>query len=102
MLVRISAVKIASVVAVVLTVSVAAFAQDMKGMDMSGHDMSQMSADEAMDHDMHMGHGDMQNMSLHMAYTDLRPVNDADNLRAAVLVTDLQHSLAKYKNYHVA
>jgi len=58
--------KIAAVLAVLLTVSVAAFAQDMKGMDVSGHDMSQMSADEAMDHDMHMGHGDMKNMSLHM------------------------------------
>jgi hypothetical protein len=102
MLVRISAVKIASVLAVMLTVSVAAFAQDMKGMDMSGHDMSQMASDEAMDHDMHMGHGDMKNMSLHMAYTDLRPGNDADKARAAVLVTDIQHSLAKYKDYHVA
>ncbi len=91
MLARISAAKIASVLAAMLAVSVAAFAEDMKGMDMSGHDMSQMSADEAMDHDMHMGHGDMKNMSLHMAYTDLRPGNDADKARAAVLVTDLQH-----------
>lgn len=71
-------------------------------MDMSGHDMSQMSDDEAMDHDMHMGNGNMKNMSLHMAYTDLRPANDADKARAAVLVTDLQHALAKYKDYHVA
>jgi hypothetical protein len=102
MLVRISAAKISSALAVMLTVSVAAFAQDMKGMEMSGHDMSQMSADEAMDHDMHMGHGDMKNMSLHMAYTDLRPGNDADNARATLLVTDLQHSLAKYQDYHVA
>jgi hypothetical protein len=102
MLVRISAVKIASMLAVMLAVSVTAFAEDMKGMDMSGHDMSQMSADEAMDHDMHMGHGDMKNMSLHMAYTDLRPGNDADKARAAVLVTDLQHALAKYQDYHVA
>jgi len=102
MLVRISAVKIVAVLAVMLAVSSAAFAQDMKGMDMSGHDMSQMAGDEAMDHDMHMGHGDMKNMSLHMAYTDLRPGNDADRARAAVLVTDLQHALAKYQDYHVA
>lgn len=102
MLARISAVKIASMLAVMLVVPVAAFAQDMKGMDMSGHDMSEMSADGAMDHDMHMGNGDMKNMSLHMAYTDLRPANDADKARAAVLVTDLQHALAKYKDYHVA
>jgi hypothetical protein len=102
MLVRISAVKIAAVLAATLFVSSAAFAQDMKGMDMGGHDMSQMASDEAMDHDMHMGHGAMKNMSLHMAYTDLRPGNDADKARAAVLVTDLQHALAKYQDYHVA
>ena len=99
MLVRISVV---TLVATALALSAPAFADDMKGMDMSGHDMSQMSEDEAMDHDMHMGHGDMKNMSLHMAYTDLRPGNDSDKLRAAVLVTDLQHALANYKDYHVA
>jgi hypothetical protein len=120
MFVQASAVKIAMVLAVALAASAPAFAQDMKGMDMSGHDMPQMSgtnspdpsnlkdgemdsmSDEAMDHDMHMGNGGMKNMSLHMAYTDLRPANDADKARAAVLVTDLQHSLAKYKDYHVA
>jgi hypothetical protein len=102
MLVRISAAKIVAVLVVAFAISTPAFAQDMKGMDMSGHDMSQMASDEAMDHDMHMGHGDMKNMSLHMAYTDLRPGNDADKLRAAVLVTDLQHALAKYQDYHVA
>jgi|HubBroStandDraft_6_1064221.scaffolds.fasta_scaffold56421_4 hypothetical protein len=117
---RISAAKIFATLAVALAVSASASAQDMKGMDMSGHDMSQMSgtgapdpsnmkegemesmSDEAMDHDMHMGNGNMKNMSLHMAYTDLRPANDADKARAAVLVTDLQHALAKYKDYHVA
>jgi hypothetical protein len=99
MLVRIS---IVTLVATTLALSAPAFANDMKGMEMSGHDMSQMSDDEAIDHDMHMGHGDMKNMSLHMAYTDLRPGNDSDKARAAVLVTDLQHALAKYKDYHVA
>ena len=120
MLFRISAAKIVATLAVALAVSASASAQDMKGMDMSRHDMSQMSgtsapdpsnmkegemesmSDEAMDHDMHMGNGNMKNMSLHMAYTDLRPANDADKARAAVLVTDLQHALAKYKDYHVA
>lgn len=118
---RISAVKVAAALAVTLTISAPTFAQDMKGMDMSGHDMPQMSgtngADPSnmkegemdsmsdgpeMDHDMHMGNGAMKNMALHMAYTDLRPANDADKARAAVLVTDLQHALAKYKDYHVA
>ncbi len=103
MLFRIPAVALIAVALVTtLAASAPAIAEDMKGMDMSGHDMSKMSADEAMDHDMHMGKGDMKNMSLHMAYTDLRPGNDADKARAAVLVTDLQHALAKYKDYHVA
>ncbi len=43
MLFRISAVKIAAMLAVTLAISAPAFAQDMNGMDMSGHDMSQMS-----------------------------------------------------------
>jgi hypothetical protein len=102
MLLQITALKIAAMLAVTLAVAAPAFAEDMKGMDMSGHDMSQMSDGPEMDHDMHMGHGDMKNMPLHMAYTELRPGNDADNARAAVLVTDLQHALAKYQDYHVA
>jgi hypothetical protein len=102
MLFRISSVKIAATLAITLAISAPALAQDMKGMDMSGHDMSSMSDDDAMDHDMHMGNGNMKNMSLHMAFTDLRTSNDSDKARAAVLVTDLQHALAKYKDYHVA
>ena len=109
MLVRVSLSKIAIVAAISLALSASAFAQDMKGMDMSGHDMSQMSGamesmpgDEMMDHDTHMVNGDMKNMALHMAWTDLRPANDADEARAAVLVTDLQHALVKYQDYHVA
>jgi hypothetical protein len=48
-------------------------------------------------------HGlDMKNVSLHVEYTDLRPSNDADTARAAALVTDLQHALGKYQDYHVA
>jgi hypothetical protein len=102
MLFRISGAKIVAALAMTLAISAPALAHDMNGMDMSGHDMSSMADDEAMDHDMHMGHGNMKNMSLHMAFTDLRPGNDADKARAAVLVTDLQHALAKYKDYHVA
>jgi hypothetical protein len=109
MLLRISALKIIATLAVTVAVSVPAFAQDTKGMDMNGHEMSQMNAgemdsmsgDAAMDHDPHMG-GNMKNMSLHMAFTDLRPPNEADQARAAILVTELQHALAKYKDYHVA
>lgn len=41
-------------------------------------------------------------VALHVQHTDLRPENDADKARAATLVTDLQHALAKYQDYHVA
>jgi len=121
MLLRIPAVKIAGAIAAMLAVSIPVVAQDMKGIDMSAHDMSQMSGTVApdpsnmkegemeamsggpeMDHDMHMGNSDMKNMSLHMAFTTLRPKNDADKARAAVLVTDLQHALVKYQDYRVA
>jgi hypothetical protein len=115
MLLRGSALKIGAFLATILMLSAGVFAPDMKGMDMSGHDMSapesssakegameSMSGDDMMDHDMHMDNGNMNNMSLHMAWTELRPPNDADKARAAVLVTDLQHTLAKYKDYHIA
>jgi hypothetical protein len=111
MLVRIPDLKIAAALALTLALSAPAFAHDMKGMDMGAASGSSSMNDGAMDampdgpemdHDMHMGHGDMKNMSRHMAYTDLRPANDADNARAAVLVTDLQGALAKYRDYHVA
>src|SRR5258708_33416065 len=99
MLIRISVV---TLVATALALSAPAFAADMKSMDSGEHEMSRMSEGPEMDHDMHMGHGDMKNMSLHMAYTALRPGNDSDKQRAATLVTDLQHALAKYKDFHVA
>src|SRR6266478_2797870 len=101
-----------------------AFAEDMKGMDMSGeggHDVSKMSgtmpADPSnmkegemeamsggpgMDHDMHMGHGGMKNMSKHMSYTSPRPETAADATRATSIVTDLQHALTKYRDYQAA
>lgn len=110
--------------ALALTVSAAsvAIAQDMKGMDMSSGkgmpqtssaippdsanmkegEMEAMSGGPEMDHDMHMGGGDMKNMSKHMAYTTLRPETEADKTRAATIVTDLQHALARYKDYHAA
>ncbi len=97
MLLRIPAVKIAAAIAAMLALSIPAVAQDMKGMDMSGHDMSQMSSRRnagSLEHERGRdggdvrrpgdgsrhahGHGDMKNMSLHMAFTALRPQNDAD------------------------
>ncbi len=121
MLLRIPAVRIALAIAATIAVSIPVAAQGTKGMEMGGPDVAQtsgaatpdpsdmkegemeaMSGGPEMVHDMHMGNGDMKNMSLHMAYTDLRPENDADKARAAVLVADLQHALAKYQDYHVA
>ena len=43
-----------------------------------------------------------KNVSLHVEHTALRAENDADKARAAILLTDLQHALAKYQDYHVA
>src|SRR5713101_598095 len=116
---QILAVKLAVAIALTLSLASFAFAQDMKGMDMSGEggmDMSKMSGTMSpdpsnmkegemeamsggpeMDHDMHMGHGSMKNMSKHMAYTALRPETAADKTRATSVVNDLQHALAKYK-----
>lgn len=113
---------LAIAVAVTLTIAASAWSRDMEGMKMGGHDMSQMSsggtpADPSnmkegemeamaggtdMDHDMHMGHGHMKNMALHMTYTARHPANEADNRRAAQLVTTLQTALGKYKDYRVA
>ena len=93
--------RIPALLAAALAVSIPAFAQDLKGIAMCKEGAAvAMSERPEMEHDMHMGN--MKNMSLHMAFTDLRPANDGDQARAAVLVTDLQHALAKYQDYHVA
>ena len=128
---RILAAKLAVALALTFSVASRAFADDMKGVDMGGgssgyivegKDMSKMSGtvppDPAnmkegemeamsggpeMDHDMHMGHGAMQNMSRHVAYTTLRkPESDSDKTRASAILTDLQHALTKYQDYHAA
>ena len=113
---RISAVKIAAMLAVTLAVSAHVFAQeDLDEIDLSDHDTSQVSgptdkvqpsgkegATAAMSGGATIPMCTTSNMFLHMDFTSLRPGNDADEARAAVLVTDLQHALAKYKDYHVA
>src|SRR5258705_10626775 len=109
---QILAAKLAVALALTLSLASFAFADDMKGMDMSGeggHDVSKMSGSmspddpsdmkegemeamshgPAMDHDMHMGHGSMKNMSKHMAYTTLRPETAEEKTRASSCVTDL-------------
>ncbi|HYL60929.1 MAG TPA: hypothetical protein VEU51_18835 [Candidatus Acidoferrales bacterium] len=87
------------------------FAHDMSQMggmamgdpsNMKEGEMEAMSDTPEMEHDMHMGHGDMKNMSLHMAYTEKRPETDADKARAAALTADLKTALAKYQDYRAA
>lgn len=94
--------------------------RDMERMNMKTGDVSQMKGAapdpsnmkegevEAMsggsetDHDMHMGHGAMKNMALHMAYTDLRSMTDADKKRAGEILAELQKALTKYQDVHAA
>ena len=89
--------------AVMLLAGIAApvFAQDVQEIPMCKEGATVAMSDDTMDQDAHMG-GDSKNMSLHMAFTGLRPASEADNARAAILVNELQHALAKYKDYRVA
>jgi hypothetical protein len=76
----------------------------MAGMDM-GDAQKQASSPEARaandgmsgemsDHDMKMG--------AHMFMTDLRPVNPADEKRAAEILTELRPAIEKFRDYKVA
>ncbi len=116
MLVRIPGAKIAAVLVLALAVSANAFAQeDLDEIDLSDHDTSQTSgaanklqpgvtegATAAMSGGAAIPMCTTNNMFLHMDFTSLRPASEGDEARAAVLVTDLQHALAKYRDYHVA
>lgn len=81
---------------------------NMGGMNMDGSSSAAASSsamgdsDDMSMHDMHVAHGDMKNMALHMTWSDLRRANPADKARAGELVTTLQSALAKYKDFHVA
>lgn len=114
-----------------LAVATPALAQDMKGMDMSGGamkgmnmagqgatparpaidpdnmkegemDAMSMDAEHDMAHDPHMNMAHMGNMSLHMAFTQLRPAAPGDDQRAAKILDELKAALAKYQDYHAA
>jgi len=113
MLARIPALTIVAMLALALS----AFAQedDLDAIDRIDHDTSQISgttdklqpgvtdgATTAMSGGAAIPMCTTNNMFLHMDFTSLRPGNEGDDARAAVLVTDLQHALAKYKDYHVA
>jgi hypothetical protein len=93
--------KIAIMLVLTLALSLPAFAADVNEIPMCKEGATVAMSDDAMDSDTHMGEGG-KNMALHMSFTALRPANEADNARAAALVSQLQHALAKYKDYHVA
>ena len=80
--------------------------QDMKGMNMPGHDMSQMGQNSGDDsdasaHAMHSMEGHMD-MGPHMKMTALRPPQPGDAEKAQEVVVAARSVMEKYKDYHVA
>jgi hypothetical protein len=80
--------------------------QDMKGMNMPGHDMSQMGQNSADDsdasgHAMHSMEGHMD-MGPHMKMTALRAPQPGDAEKAQAVVVAARSVMEKYKDYHVA
>ena len=82
-------------------------AQDMKGMNMPGHDMSKMAGQDSSEdpdasmHAMHSMEGHMD-MGPHMKMTALRPLQPGDNERAQKVAETARGVMEKYKDYHVA
>lgn len=83
---------------------------DMKGMNMPGHDMSQMggqsmggsSDDQSEEASMHSMEGHHMDMGPHMKMTALRPAQPGDAERAQKVVVAARSVMDKYKDYHVA
>ncbi len=76
----------------------------MKGMNMPGHDMSKMSAQDSgddQDASMHSMEGHMD-MGPHMKMTALRTPQPGDAERAQRVVEVARGVMEKYKDYHVA
>jgi hypothetical protein len=82
--------------------------QDMKGMNMPGHDMSQMAAQdsgedaEASSHAMHSMEGHHMEMGAHMKMTALRTPQPGDAGRAQQVAEAARGVMEKYKDYHAA
>ena len=80
--------------------------QDMKGMNMPGHDMSKMSDpssdSESENSAMHSMEGHHMDMGPHMKMTELRPVQPGDEERAQKIVALARNVMEKYKDYHTA
>src|SRR5208282_4725501 len=82
--------------------------QDMKGMNMPGHDMSQMSAQDSKEdpdasmHAMHSMEGHHMDMGPHMKMTALRTPQAGDAEKAQKVVEVARGVMEKYKDYHLA
>ncbi len=81
--------------------------QDMKGMNMPGHDVSQATQDSGADseasmHAMNSMEGHHMDMGPHMKMTALRPRQPGDAERAQKVVEVARDVMEKYKDYHVA
>src|ERR1039457_7610080 len=81
---------------------------DMKGMNMPGHDMSQMTKQEPAEdpdasmHAMHSMEGHHMDMGPHMRMTALRDAQPGDSEKAQQVVDVAWGVMEKYKDYHVA
>jgi hypothetical protein len=82
--------------------------QDMKGMNMPGHDMSQMGGQESGEdadsnmHAMHSMEGHHMDMGPHMHMTALRTAQPGDAEKAQKVADTARSVMEKYKDYHVA
>jgi hypothetical protein len=81
---------------------------DMKGMNMPGHDMSQMGKQDSTEdpdagmHAMHSMEGHHMDMGPHMKMTALRAAQPGDAEKAQKVVEIARGVMEKYKDYHVA
>jgi hypothetical protein len=82
--------------------------QDMKGMNMPGHDMSQTSGQDSGEdtdasmHAMHSMEGHHMDMGPHMKMTALRTPQPGDAEKAQQVVVVARTVMEKYKDYQVA
>jgi hypothetical protein len=81
--------------------------QDMKGMNMPEHDMSQMAGkdsgeDDASLHAMHSMEGHHMDMGAHMKMTALRTPQPGDAEKAQKVAETARGVMEKYKDYHLA
>ena len=83
-----------------LWTAAAAQAHDMNNM--GEMEMSEQGEGGMAMHDSHLDQSHMQNMALHMTWSDPMPPNAADQARADAMVATLKTALDRYKDYRVA